>query len=193
MRMSIHIFHHTPVTTGSDQDQHPGQASDTTANIIGWILQGGVILSAVVILLGFILLPIRPGGLSPHRLLNFPQTLGQIGQGLLIPRPQAIIAVGLLLLIATPIVRVATSVVAFALERDRKYTVITCIVLAILLFSVFFLGGKDTSQQLNDVQNLRFSLAVVLLIFAGSLAAGLLGSLVGLGGGVLIVPLLTLV
>jgi uncharacterized membrane protein YfcA len=58
---------------------------------------------------------------------------------------------------------------------------------------MFFLGGTTTSQQLNDVQHLHFSLAVVLLIFAGSLVAGLLGSLVGLGGGVLIVPLLTLV
>jgi uncharacterized membrane protein YfcA len=43
------------------------------------------------------------------------------------------------------------------------------------------------------VQHLHFSLSVILLIFVGSIAAGLLGSLVGLGGGVLIVPLLTLV
>jgi uncharacterized membrane protein YfcA len=40
---------------------------------------------------------------------------------------------------------------------------------------------------------MHLSLVILLLIFAGSIAAGLLGSLLGLGGGVLIIPLLTLV
>jgi uncharacterized membrane protein YfcA len=40
---------------------------------------------------------------------------------------------------------------------------------------------------------MHLSLAILLFIFAGSIAAGLLGSLLGLGGGVLIIPLLTLV
>jgi uncharacterized membrane protein YfcA/uncharacterized membrane protein len=162
------------------------------AIVIGWILQVGVILSAAIITLGLLLLPTRPGGLSPQRLSNFPQTLDQIWSGLLILRPQALIALGLLLLIATPVIRVAASIVAFALERDRKYMIITSIVLIILLFSIFFLGDTVKSQQTYAIQHLRFSLLVVLLIFAGSFAAGLLGSLVGLGGGVLIVPLLTL-
>jgi uncharacterized membrane protein len=43
---------------------------------------------------------------------------------------------GLLLLIATPIARVAFSLVAFMLERDRTYVVITAIVLTILLYSL---------------------------------------------------------
>src|SRR5207253_7685639 len=44
----------------------------------------------------------------------------------------------------------------------------------------------------SNLQHLHFSLAIVLLIFAGSVVAGVIGSLIGLGGGVLIVPLLTL-
>ena len=161
-------------------------------NIIGWILQGGVILSAIFIIIGLLLLPTRPGGLSIQRLLNFPQTLDQIRQGLLILRPQAIIALGLLILIATPVVRVAASIISFALERDRTYVIITSIVLAILLFSIFFLGGTTSGIQPGNTQHIHFSLLVVLLIFIGSLLAGLVGSLVGLGGGVLIVPMLTL-
>ena len=51
-----------------------------------------------------------------------------------------IIQLGLLLLIATPIARVAFSAVAFALERDRLYVVITLIVLGVLLFSLA--GGR---------------------------------------------------
>jgi uncharacterized membrane protein YfcA len=39
---------------------------------------------------------------------------------------------------------------------------------------------------------IHLSLITLLLIFGGAIAAGLLGSLVGLGGGVLIVPMLTL-
>jgi uncharacterized membrane protein YfcA/uncharacterized membrane protein len=169
------------------------QKKPAATAIIGWVLQGGVILSAVVIMLGLLLLPTQPGGVSVQRLLNFPETLAQVGQGLLILRPQAVIALGLLLLIATPVTRVAVSIFTFAFERDRQYVVITCIVLAILLFSMFFLGAHATGQQQTGIQNLHFSFGVVALIFVGSMAAGLLGALVGLGGGVLIVPLLTLV
>jgi len=58
------------------------------------------------------------------------------------PMPTAALAViqlGLLILIATPVVRVAASVVAFAVERDRLYVAITLYVLAVILVS-FFLG-----------------------------------------------------
>jgi uncharacterized membrane protein YfcA/uncharacterized membrane protein len=161
-------------------------------NGIGWVLQGGVLISAVFILLGLFLLPTRPGGLSIIRLLNFPQTLDAVGVGLLTGHPQAFVALGLLVLIATPVARVAVSLFVFALERDRKYIIITIAVLAILLFSIFFLGGRTTAQLPLNMQGIHFSLLIVLLIFVGSLAAGVLGSLVGLGGGVLIVPLLTL-
>ena len=53
--------------------------------------------------------------------------------------PAAIAQLGLLTLLATPVSRVAASVVGFALERDRLYAAITLAVLAILLTSIFFL------------------------------------------------------
>ena len=175
------------------RQQQETKASIFATKAIGWVLQGGVIISALVIIIGLAVLPTQPGGLSPDRLLKFPQTLSQVGVDLLALRPQAIIALGLLLLIATPVLRVAVSVVTFALEKDRKYVVITLIVLAILLFSIFYLGSTAMSQPRSGVQHFNFSLLILTLIFVGSIAAGLLGSLVGLGGGVLIVPLLTLV
>lgn len=52
-------------------------------------------------------------------------------------RPIGIAQVGLLVLVATPVVRVMASVVAFVLERDRLYAAITLGVLAILLGSLF--------------------------------------------------------
>lgn len=177
----------------SSLENQPPEPKLQTSTLIGWILQWGVILSALVIALGLFLLPTRPGGLSVQRLLAFPASFAQVGQGLLIHRPQAIITLGLLLLIATPVARVAVSLVTFAFERDRLYITITALVLAILLFSMFFLGHITTGQQQSQARPFTYSLTIFSLIFAGSLLAGLLGSLVGLGGGVLIVPLLTLI
>ena len=54
-------------------------------------------------------------------------------------RPLGIIQFGVLVLIATPIVRVTFTIVAFALQRDRVYMVVTLIVLAVLLYSL--VGG----------------------------------------------------
>jgi uncharacterized membrane protein len=51
-------------------------------------------------------------------------------------RPIAIAQLGLLVLVATPVVRVLASVVGFALEGDRLYASITLGVLAILLVSL---------------------------------------------------------
>ena len=48
-----------------------------------------------------------------------------------------LIQLGVLLLIATPVARVAFSVYAFARQRDVLYVVVTVIVLALLLFSLF--------------------------------------------------------
>lgn len=63
-----------------------------------------------------------------------------IVRGLLAARGEAVTAVGLLLLIATPVLRVAVSVLVFALGGDRTYTVITAIVLGLLLVA-FALGA----------------------------------------------------
>ena len=49
---------------------------------------------------------------------------------------EGLMQVGLVLLILTPVARVALAVVGFALERDRFYTVVSLIVLVILAFSL---------------------------------------------------------
>jgi uncharacterized protein len=108
-------------------------------------------------------------------------------------RPQAVIALGLLLLIATPVIRVAVSIIAFLAEHDWRFVVITLLVLLILLFSIFYVGAVVAVGQHQRFHHGEYSWVYPVLIFLGSIAAGLLGSLVGLGGGVLIVPLLTLV
>ncbi len=49
----------------------------------------------------------------------------------------AILMLGVLLVIATPVARVVLSLAAFAMEKDRLYVLITGIVLAILCYSLF--------------------------------------------------------
>jgi uncharacterized membrane protein YfcA len=96
----------------------------------------------------------------------------------------------LLILLATPVIRVAVSIVAFALERDWLYVGITLLVLALLLTSILALGNIFGASAF--VPQRAPSLGVFALVAGAAIVAGLIGSLVGLGGGVLVVPLLTL-
>ncbi len=132
-----------PVEISQDITKKAMRAKEYTSSIIGWILRGGVILSATVILIGFLLLLAHAGGKSGLvvSIGTFPHTLDQVWSGLLVLRPQAIIASGLLLLIVTPVITVTTSVVAFAVERDHRFVVIAGIVLVILITSLLIGRG----------------------------------------------------
>lgn len=66
-------------------------------------------------------------------------SLTELWSGLLHFRGEAIIMAGLLLLIATPVMRVAVSIVTFIVERDMIFVVVTTFVLAMLILS-FVLG-----------------------------------------------------
>jgi uncharacterized membrane protein len=70
---------------------------------------------------------------------NFPNALSSVFYGVVALKPYAIITLGLLVLIAIPVMRVAVSVVAFVVERDWLYVAITAFVLLALLAS-FALG-----------------------------------------------------
>jgi uncharacterized membrane protein len=108
--------------------------------MISNVLRGGVLLSAAIILVGVVMFYVQSSaaGHAPT-VLRVPRTLSDVGTGLGHGDPVAIIALGLLILLATPVIRVAVSILAFVVERDWRYVVITSIVLFILLLS-FFLG-----------------------------------------------------
>jgi uncharacterized membrane protein len=72
----------------------------------------------------------------------FPHTVHDVIQGVRDFRGQAIVMVGLMLLIATPVARVAVSIFGFVYENDRRYVIITTIVLALLILS-FVLGKAE--------------------------------------------------
>lgn len=114
--------------------------------IIGSLLRAGVLLAAAVVLIGGVLYEVRHG----QEIVNYttfhgePEALKRIPavvEGVLAFRASAIIQLGLLLLIATPIARVLFSAAAFAIEKDYLYVVITLIVLAVLLYSLLGSAG----------------------------------------------------
>ncbi len=133
-----------PVVEISRDDQQKAiHTNEYVSRVIGWILRGGVIASASIILLGLILLFVHAGGQPDFSIGigTFPHSLGQVLSGLQVLQPQAVIVAGLLLLIVIPVITVTTSLVAFVVKRDLRFVVITCVVLAILLTSVLIGKG----------------------------------------------------
>ena len=108
--------------------------------IISHVLRSGVIVSAAVILLGVLWFYLQMA-ITGHAALGYPHTFGGIIRRLFHGEPLALVALGLLILLLTPILRVAISIVVFALERDWCYTVITVLVLIILLVSLLLGRG----------------------------------------------------
>jgi uncharacterized membrane protein len=107
--------------------------------IVAGVLGVGVTVSATLIVLGFAAaLAVGWGGSGADPAAPIDATdFSDLSARLRELQPLAVVQLGLLVLIATPVVRVAVSVIGFALERDRLYVAITLAVLAILLASLF--------------------------------------------------------
>jgi uncharacterized membrane protein len=106
--------------------------------VISGLLRIGVSIATAVVLAGGVLYLVRHGGELPH-VQDFhgePPELRTIGGVLTAARngeARAVIQLGLGLLIATPLARVAFCLYAFVRQRDGVYVVVTSIVLAVLL------------------------------------------------------------
>jgi uncharacterized membrane protein len=132
------------IATGPVPENPQRWTDDDVDQLLGNLLRIGVIIATIVAVIGGVLFLGRHG-LEPakgHVFVGEPPELRSVGgivRAAMVLRPDAIIQLGLLLLIATPVARVAMSLVAFILQRDRVYVVVTTIVLALLIFSL--VGG----------------------------------------------------
>ena len=107
--------------------------------LVSTVLIVGVTVSAALVAVGFLsglivgwtgsLVGASPGTAAPT---DFSAMLAGLGA----LRPIALAQAGLLVLVATPVIRVAVSLVAFVLERDRLYAAVTAAVLGLLLLSL---------------------------------------------------------
>ena len=123
------------------QEKYKGFRDADMQSIIGWILRGGVIVSMTVVIIGGIIFLWRHGHSMPdfgtfNKIPYFISSSEGIFSGVIHGKGQAIIQLGIIILIATPILRVIFAVIAFALEKDRLYTLISLIVLFIILASM---------------------------------------------------------
>ncbi len=111
-------------------------------DMIAHLLRAGVVAAALIVIGGAIpYLGTNAWGHpdyqtfhgEPDSLKSVPGTVKAAFSGDL----RGVMQLGLLLLIATPIARVALSAIAFAVERDRMYVLFTLIVLTVLMYSLF--------------------------------------------------------
>jgi uncharacterized membrane protein len=109
--------------------------------IIGQLLRAGVLLSAAIVFAGgalYLVLHHAARASFRHFVAGGPdiRTVSGIAHAAAHLNSQGLMQAGLVLLILTPVARVAMAVAGFALERDRLYTVVSLIVLLILAFSL---------------------------------------------------------
>jgi uncharacterized membrane protein len=121
-------------------DAH-GMSEERFEGLIGNLLRAGVILAAAVVLAGGLLYLAKYGDQKPQYQVfrREPSDLRQVSQifgDAVSLHARGLIQLGMLILIATPVARVAFSVLAFAQQRDWLYASITLLVLAVLVYSL---------------------------------------------------------
>lgn len=113
--------------------------------IVGTLLRYGVMTASAIVLLGGIYFLAQHGQASMPSYHHFVgegigyTTFSGILNGAFTLQAKGIIQLGVMVLIATPIMRILFSLIGFVLEKDKLYVIITLIVLCVILGSTF--GG----------------------------------------------------
>jgi uncharacterized membrane protein len=118
---------------------------------ISLVLRIGVVVSVIVLGIGLgLMFSHHPaygsisGSYSYHHLTSktfpFPHTFGGMWRQIEAGRGQGVVVLGVLLLILTPILRVAVGVLSFIYEKDPPMVIVTLYVLFVLILS-FVLAG----------------------------------------------------
>ena len=121
-----------------------GRWSDhAVEQVVGRLLQVGVLVAALVVAIGGAMLLVQHG----HAVADFSlfrgessllRSIGAIAGAALAGDARAITQAGIVLLIATPVARVAFTLVAFILQRDRVYVALSATVLVLLLYGLIW-------------------------------------------------------
>jgi uncharacterized membrane protein len=112
------------------------QLDSTIASMLCW----GVTLAAAVVFAGGVVSLLTPGTTIPdysHFHADPFPTMAGILYGASHLNPANLIQLGILILIATPVLRVIFCIAGFARQRDLLYIAIGTTVLLILLYSLF--------------------------------------------------------
>ncbi len=120
----------------------PRWTDERVDQIMGNVLRAGVLLSSALVAAGAAVYLVRHGGDRPDYgvFRGEPAELcgiAGIARAALRPSARGLIQLGLLALVATPVARVAFALLAFAVQRDRIFVVVTLLVLGTLIYSLF--------------------------------------------------------
>jgi uncharacterized membrane protein len=108
---------------------------------LGHLLRTGVLLAALIAFVGGVWFLAQSTGVRKdyRTFQGVPADLSYVPQilhGAITWQPLAVIQLGILVLIATPVARVLFSLLGFAFERDWMYVTVTLVVLTLLLYSL---------------------------------------------------------
>jgi len=132
----------SPSSPPAPRDRSTRWSDHEVEQLVGRLLQLGVLIATIVVLAGAGMLVATHGG----DVMNFRVFRGEsstlrsvsaAAHGAFTLDPRGMVQLGLVLLIATPVARVALTLGAFLIQRDRLYVVLTAIVLVLLLFGLF--------------------------------------------------------
>jgi uncharacterized membrane protein len=128
-----------------EADDDPLERVRRTEILISNLLRTGVLVSVALIVAGTILTFVHhsdyfTSSARLDELLNgstgYPTSIGGVIRGLGAFEGRSLVMLGLLVLIATPVVRVGVSIVAFIQLGDRTFVAITSCVLILLLLAL---------------------------------------------------------
>ena len=142
------VFAFAILAPGRRDDRHgvapvnaPAQGSRWTDRSVektmGTVLRVGVVIAAVLVAAGGVAYLAKTGTQTPnyrHFVGTAPslRTPAAIVRGTLALDPAALIGLGLIVLVLTPVARVAYALLAFVEQRDRLYVIFSLIVLLVL-------------------------------------------------------------
>lgn len=109
----------------------PGAAKTLVERLVERLLLAAIGVSVTLMTLG-VALGLAAGDGLPDAVL----AVSGLPEALTSWEPAAFLSLGLIVLMATPFVRVAGALVVFAMERDRRYVLVTAMVLAVMCCSV---------------------------------------------------------
>jgi uncharacterized membrane protein len=109
--------------------------------MVSFVLRLGVNLAAAIVILGAVVFLYRHGHEVPHYAVfqgepGDLRTIGGVVRDAAALTGRGLMQLGLLVLMATPVARVALSVVVFSVQHDRTYVAVTLVVLTLLLLSL---------------------------------------------------------
>ena len=95
------------------------------------VLVWGMVLSVSVMVLGLVMYALSPAGHQEVD-LSLPDIASGIAQG----NPIAVIDLGIVLLIATPLTRVLTALAVFIVDRELRFVLVALLVLAVIATAI---------------------------------------------------------